>query len=127
MRKYTYGFSALVLVALAACSVFGVPTPETFRERLAAGYVTVTSARTSATLLLDNRIISAEDGLNVLEQTDNARAGLDIARSMETADLSNASAKLDAVLAGLRALDGYLCVKKGGRYTDSRCIVEGRP
>lgn len=108
MRHIKSAFLALALVALSACSVFGVPTPQSFNERLAVGYATVTTTRDTAAALVSSGSISADDGQNVLEQTDNARAGLDIARSISVVDPDGANARLTSILVGLEALQTYL-------------------
>lgn len=108
MRKYTYGFSALLLIVLTGCAFLGLPVPDTFNEKVAVGYSTVTSVRNSATSLLNAGQIKAEDGQNVLEQTDNAREGLDIARQIHAVDPDGANSKLSSVLIGLNALEVYL-------------------
>jgi hypothetical protein len=101
-------FATWALLALLGCSVFGVPAPETFSERLAVGYATVTTARNTAATLVSEGSLSAEDGENVLEQTDNARAGLDIARKISATDPDGANARLTSILVGLEALQAYL-------------------
>jgi len=120
---------AAITTGILGCSVFGLPVPETFNERLAAGYTSVTGVRNSATALLDSGTLSSVDGLNVLDQTDNARAGLDIARQIHTTNPNAGSEKLTAVVAGLKALNGYLCVRRDGKYNPDTdvCVVGGRP
>lgn len=83
-----------------------------FNEKLAAGYVTVTSARDAATVLLEEDAINVADAENVLKATDNARAGLDIARQVHATDPAGGNLKLKQVLVGLHALDRYLEAKK---------------
>lgn len=102
-----------VLAFVVGCAQLGLPTPETFNERLAAGYQAVTGARASALALLKSGQISAADAQNVQEQADNARAGLDIARATQAADPTAANAKLTAVVTALTALQTYLRTKGG--------------
>jgi len=113
---------AAITTGILGCSVFGLPTPETFNERLAAGYSSVTGVRNSATALLDSGTISSVDGMNVLEQTDNARVGLDIARQIHVSNPDAANQKLAAVITGLTALNGYLCARRGGDYQAGVCV-----
>jgi hypothetical protein len=100
----------LLLSLAAACAQLGLPTPQTFNEKMATAYVTVTAVRDTATKLLVAKKLSADDAQNVLNQTDNARAGLDIARKL--ADVDAANAKLASVQAALVALNAYLASKK---------------
>ena len=95
-RMFTLG---LAIMLLQACAALGVPKPESFPERLAAGYVTVTANRQLNTALLGAGILSARDGKNVQDQNDNARAGLDVA-----ATLGGAAAE-DKLASTLRIVD----------------------
>lgn len=103
---------AIAIMLLSACAQLGIPKPETFNERLAVGYSTVTAVRQTATTLLQAKKISADDAQNVQNQADNARAGLDIARTISKTDLKAADAKLNAVHTALTALQSYLATKK---------------
>jgi hypothetical protein len=99
---------ACMLAFLAACASIGAPTPQTFNERLAAGYTTVTGVRQAATVLLTSQRITAADAQNVQNQADTARAGLDVAKSMSGTNLPAADTKLTATLTVLQALQAYL-------------------
>ena len=101
----------LLVTLICACSQMGVTSPTTFNEKLAIAYGTVTQVRTTATTLLKSGKIKADDAQNVLNQTDNARAGLDIARSMSGTDISTANGKLTAVETVLSSLSTYLSTK----------------
>ena len=103
----------VILLSIAAsCAQLGMPTPQTFNEKLAAGYAAVTSARETATTLLVAKKITADDAQNVQNQADNARAGLDIAKKLSALDPDAANAKLTAVSTALIALQSYLASKK---------------
>lgn len=108
--KYWQIYTAALL--LAACAQLGLPAPETFNERLAAGYGAVTQVRSTATTLLEAKRISSEDAQNVLTTTDAARQGLDVARSLSKTDLASAEGKVNAVRATLTALSAYLATRK---------------
>lgn len=103
--KYLLPF---LLLLLAGCAALGVPTPKSFNERVAAGYVAAAGLRTSAATLLNGGVISSKDAENVQKQADVAREGLDVARTLPAADAEN---KLQATLALLNAAKGYLCGK----------------
>lgn len=104
----TLALGTVSVAGLQGCAALGLPSPQSFNERLAVGYASVTSARETATSLLNAGKISVGDAENVLEQTDNARAGLDIAREVHATAPDAANAKLTAVLTALKALEAYL-------------------
>jgi hypothetical protein len=108
---------AIVSVGMSACQTIGVPTPQTFSERLATGYSSVTAVRTSAATLLNGRVISSSDAENVQKQADTAREALDIARGLTGVDAQN---KLDSALLILQAAQAYLCKKNP---TDPNCAA----
>jgi hypothetical protein len=85
--------------------------PQTFNERIAAGYVLVTTARATATTLLNAGKLTADDGANVLQVTDVARDGLNVARALSATDLTSAEAKLAATNTALVALQQYLATR----------------
>lgn len=106
-------FAILLLSFLPACAQLGIPTAQTFNERLAAGYALNTAVRQSATTLLQSKAITANDGDSVLKTTDAARAGLDVAKSLAKTDMTAADAKLNATRTVLVALQSYLATKGG--------------
>lgn len=101
-----------LLYLAAGCAQLGLPTPQTFNEKLAASYSAVTAARDTAITLLTAKKIGADDAQNVQNQADNARAGLDIARKIHATDADAGNAKLTSVQAALTALQSYLATKK---------------
>ncbi len=101
-------FYALLLVMLTACATLGVQAPQTFNERLAAAYTTVTAARDATATMLTSGRLSAADAQNVQSQLDNARTGLDLARQLHATNPPAGDARLDAVVMGLTALQAYL-------------------
>lgn len=100
------------LAFLPACAQLGLETPETFADKLAVGYGSVTTARATAKTLVSQKVITPDDAQNVQDQADNFRAGLDIARKIQTTDPTTAAAKLNAVTLGLAALTDYLATKR---------------
>lgn len=100
----------MILVAAAlvsACATFGVRL-ESFNERLAGGYASVTFARETAGALLEAGFLSADEAEQVQRQADNLRAGLDIAADLKNRDEPAANDKLELTLAALAALADYL-------------------
>lgn len=109
MKRLCYFF----LLIASGCAALGVPTPTTFNERLASGYVTVNAVMDTTRALLSAKKITPDDAENVVKQCDNVVAGLDIARTISKGDLPAANTKLTATLAVLTALQSYLATKKG--------------
>lgn len=107
MRKFVAGILVAVTL-LAGCASLGIPSADTFNKRLAAAYVVNTGVRTNATVLLRAGQISVADAENVLKQTDVARQGLDVTRVISKTDVATADQRLNAVRAGLAALQSYL-------------------
>ena len=110
MKKLLLVFS---LTFLPACAQLGIPPAETFNQRIAVAYSTVTAVRDTATTLLKGKRITVQDAENVQQQADNARSGLDIARTMfADGKTIPADDKLQSVSVALRALQTYLASKK---------------
>ena len=101
-----------VAVLLTGCAVLGGPTPETFNQKLAVGYSTVTAVRSTATQLLQAKKIGSVDAQNVQKQADTAREGLDVAREVGKVDLKAGDLKLTSVTTALQALQRYLVSKQ---------------
>jgi hypothetical protein len=86
---------------------------DTFNKRLAVGKIAATTVRQTATALLDAGKLSSADGENVLQSTDVARAGLDIAEKLSATDLTSAEAKLTAAKTILDSVRAYLLTRGG--------------
>jgi len=99
------------LPLLPGCETLGLPKAETFNERSAATLGTITTVRQTATTLLEQKKITADDGQNILTQTDTARAGLDIARNLNKSNPQAADTKLTSVITVLTALQAYLATR----------------
>lgn len=100
----------ILLLVIAGCA--GIPTPETYNEKLAAGYQSVTAVRDAALGLLAAKRLTADDAQNVQQQADHARAALDISRKMRATDPAASDAKLQAAIVGLTALQAYLASRR---------------
>lgn len=96
------------VMLLPGCASLGVPTPQTFNERLAAGYVSAKAIRTSATILLNGSVITSKDAENLQKQADVGREGLDVARTLPSLQAED---KLQTTLLILQAAQTYLCGK----------------
>lgn len=99
---------ATTLIILQGCQTLGIQSPKTFNERLAAGYVTVTTVRQLGTTLVTSGKLSSPDAQNVQTQADNARNGLDIAQNLGPLKGED---KLTSTLTVLQALQSYLTIK----------------
>ena len=104
----------LLSFLLASCAQLGINQTTSFNENLAIGYTSVTTVRQTATTLLNAKKLTAEDGQNILQQTDNARTGLDIARKLSSTDMNSATGKLNAIRTILSSISAYLATKQAG-------------
>lgn len=103
----------LMLAMLSACASLGLPTAQTFNEKLAVAYGSVTQVRETAAQLLVAKKITVEDAVNVQVAADTARQGLDVARAQHATDPTGTMSKLDAIRTALTALAGYLATRGG--------------
>lgn len=110
MRKLN--FLPLLLVLLSACSALGVPKAETFNQRALAAYTTVTAARDTSTTLFKAGKLSRDDFGNVIKQCDNAREGIDVARTLWAAKPTDGEDRLALAITILTALNTYLAEKQ---------------
>lgn len=101
MKRLCY----LFLLLAVGCATLGLPTPQSFNERLLAAYTGVTAVRDGGDKLIVARKISSADAENVQKQADNVRQGLDLAASMKDPVL--AANKLNTTVAILTALQTY--------------------
>ena len=102
----------LLLAFLVGCASLALPTPETFREKLAAGNATITEVATSAETLRQSGKISDDDAQNIKSQCQNLLDGLKVARSLSTTDMTSANNRLAVITTSLKALQGYLLTKE---------------
>lgn len=103
----------LALFSIAGCGAIGVPSPQTFNERAAASISTVTEVRQVATTLLQANRITVDDADNIQKQADVARNGIELARTLHASNPAAGENKLNAVVAVLATLRGYLTSKGG--------------
>jgi len=113
MLTFRNQFVMMLAVVCVACAQLGLPTAETFNEKLAVGYGSVTQVRETATQLLTAKKISADDAQNVLTATDVARTGLDTARKIHATDPKAGESKLESIKVALTALTAYLASRGG--------------
>lgn len=113
------------LLTTGGCSALGLPQAKTFNERLAAGYTVVTAVRETTGVWLDGEIRAAQaepdperqgaliaaakaDAQNIQNHADEARRGLDVARSLKGLNIGAAEERLASTLRILEALQKYL-------------------
>ena len=113
MRRLTAVPLSFVLYLMLGCAALGLPSADTFNEKLVVAVSLVTAVRTTATTLLTEGKITANDTDNALKATDAARAGIEVARTLSKTDMTAADSKLTAVRTTLVALQSYLATKKG--------------
>jgi hypothetical protein len=102
--------SAIFLSAsLVACAQLGIVAPQSFEQRLAYTYGSVTAVRTSAAQALQAGTISKADAQKVLDLSDQARGLLDSSRmASKGGDMTNAVGQLNLANAVLLELQKYL-------------------
>ncbi len=103
----------LFLLLASGCASLGIPTPQTFNERVAAAYTTSTAVVETMRTLYAAGKITPEDANNVLKQTDTVIVGLDVARAYSATNPIAANDKLTATLTILQAAQSYLNARKG--------------
>lgn len=112
MKSYLSMRTAFVVMVastiLAACTALGVPKAETFNQRLAVAYSSVTTARDTTAALVNSDVMMASDAQNVQNTLNQARAGLDVAANLYKIKPQDGEDKLVATLRILQAVDKYL-------------------
>src|SRR5712672_1615698 len=112
------------LLFVSGCASLGLQTADTFNQKLAYAYGQVTAARKGATSVInascttpapiptDECKAAVADGKHVQAMADEARQGLDLAKSYALAgNTQQANAQLQLETAALAALQAYLLSK----------------
>jgi hypothetical protein len=102
---------ALMCVALVLAACSSVPAVDTFNKQLAAGYTTVDAIAQSTSAALAADKITQADAATVVTTARGALSALDVASQMHATNPAGAADKLQATLAVLTALQGYLATK----------------
>lgn len=108
----TYFVMAVLAVVLSACQILGVPEPQTFNQRVLVARSNVTTIRQTATVLLNNKVISSNDAQNVQNSANMARDGLDVASEIYALNPKGGMDKLEASINILESLQRYLASKQ---------------
>jgi hypothetical protein len=108
MKRIRYNCAFVLLVLLQGCAALGLPVAQTFNEKVAAAYTTVSTVRGTAAGLVSAGKISPDDAQNVQNQCDHARAAIEIARQLHATNPSGGDTKLASATLILNALNDYL-------------------
>lgn len=111
VKLFTTGLVAAFTSLMLACSALDVPKPETFNQKVAAGYVTVTSLRNSTAMLLQADKITVKEAQNIQAQIDTAREGLDLAANFAPLNRIEAEQRLDIAVKLLQAIQSQLLAR----------------
>ena len=101
---------SFVLLLLTGCAQLGLPTPQTFDQRLAVAYGTHTAVMETATAALIAKQITVDDAKQVLKLADESRVLLDAARVV--GDPTVATNKLVLATQILTGLQSFLRERK---------------
>ena len=111
MKETRFLIATFALTLIVACSTLGIPTAQTFNEKISAAYIADTAVLTSTDGLLTAGKLTPADAKNIEAQADNVKAGLDIARTINASDATAGANKLTSVITALQALQTYLATK----------------
>src|SRR5712675_199453 len=109
------------LLFVSGCASLGLQTADTFNQKLAYAYGQVTAARKGATSVINASCQTpgtqdcqnaVADGKHVQQMADEARQGLDLAKSYALAgNTQQAGVQLQLESAALSALQAYLLAR----------------
>lgn len=114
MKQIYQSFLFLLFAfVLSSCAQLGLKAPETFNQKVAVAYGTITQVRESATMLLEQNKITVQDAQHVQTTADTARQGIEAARMMHAqGSLAPAEQKIAMVRTVLQALSAYLASRQ---------------
>lgn len=115
MKRTPFNLATLLAVVciaiLGACAQLGVQAPATFNQKAVAAHATVEGVAKTALQLRQAGKLSDQDRGNVVASLTAAEQAIDIATLTAKADPAGGTAKLDAAIAALTALQTYLATK----------------
>jgi len=98
-----------ILALLGACTLLGVPPPQSINERLAYAYASHTAVLEAATNSVNEGDLTAAEGEQVGELADKSRELLDATNTaLRSGDTSTAAGKLQLGMSILTELQLYL-------------------
>ena len=113
-KDFKAGLALYILLSVVACGMLGLTPPQTFNQKLAYAYGSLTSARTATKDLLNSNRITAQEAKVMQRRADNVREFLDAARTAYAAkDSSTAETELKAATGLITALQEILKSKGG--------------
>lgn len=111
LRHLHLATALMLLALLTACAQMGMRSPETFNQRIAAGYTTVQAVNEGALVALNAGKLSKADAGNIVTSSRAALDGLTVARTLHASDPMAAENRLAATLAILQSLQAYLATQ----------------
>ena len=100
-----------LLMLLTACASLGIQAPQTFNEKALAATASVNGASQTVFDLLKSRRITPDESDRYMDRLDDAQKGINTARAVFKTDPTSATARLEAIISLLEALQSEL----GGR------------
>ena len=108
----TLRYAWVYFLLLAGCASLGLQSPETLNQKLAYAYSQVTAARQGATSALNAGQMNVDDAKHVQAMADEARKGLDLAKTYAASgNTQAATTQLQLEQGALLALQTYLASK----------------
>lgn len=106
MKRIATSYTSILLLALciAGCSTFGIPPADTFNKKAAAAVTSVNTASQLSLTLLQARKISPDESDRYIDRAEEAQKGIDLARSVHSADPAAAVDQLDLTIKALQVL-----------------------
>lgn len=111
--------ACLTVLVLPGCSTDTTKVatvPKDFEQTELLTTAIATEVLAQADILLNAGKIKPADARNLVKQTDEVKAGVQIAKALVPTQPSTAQQRIDASLASLQALRDYL-VKRGASFT----------
>lgn len=105
-RSLNYVRYMLAVVLLTACAQLGLEQADTFDKKLAYAYGQTTGFRQAATMGVNQRKLSSDEGTAILKLTDDTRVFLDAAKMAP--DITKAQTNLTLALGVLVQIQNYL-------------------
>lgn len=116
MLKSRKLYLALLLFVCAACAQLGLAPAQSFDQKLAYAYGTVTAVTQAATAALNSKDITSADAEQILRLRDESRSILDAAKvASSVGDTTTANGKLLLATSILTQLQAYLNSRQGAK------------
>lgn len=113
MRNLLAFSLGLVVTLIVACSALGLATPKGFDQQLATAYGVHTAVANATAVAVSTGALTSGEATQVQTQVLSARALLDTAKAVESANPAAASQDLTLAESALKALQTYLNSRQG--------------